>query len=132
VSASSRGCCSALAPRGIDRLVVEGVTAVHRRTGSGLLKQVVERLALAVIERAEHIVLDRRQRALGLGELLRAGIDEFDQVPAPVLGRAPPFDELLGFLRPGPAMARTTARPAARMSQKITRVLAICADPGLT
>jgi hypothetical protein len=46
-------------PVGIDRLVVDGCSAAHRRAGGRLLKQVVERLALAVIERAEHLVLDR-------------------------------------------------------------------------
>jgi hypothetical protein len=46
-------------PPGAGRLVVDGCSAVHRRAGGGLLKQVVERLALAVIERAEHLVLDR-------------------------------------------------------------------------
>jgi hypothetical protein len=46
-------------PAGIDRLVVDGCRAAHRRAGGCLLKQVVERLALAVIERAEHLVLDR-------------------------------------------------------------------------
>ena len=59
VSASSRSYASARAPPGVGRLVVEGFSAVHRRAGGGLLKQVVERLALAVIERAEHLVLDR-------------------------------------------------------------------------
>jgi hypothetical protein len=29
--------------------------------------------------------------------VLGAGVGEFDQVPPPVLGRAPAFDELLGF-----------------------------------
>jgi hypothetical protein len=59
VSASSRSCSSPRArPPGVDRLVVEGFSAVHRRAGGGLLKQVVKRLALAVIERGEHLVLD--------------------------------------------------------------------------
>jgi hypothetical protein len=44
-------------PVGVDRLVVDG--AAHRRAGGRPLKQAVERLALAVIERAEHLVLDR-------------------------------------------------------------------------
>jgi hypothetical protein len=46
-------------PVRMDRLVVDGYIAVHHRAGGRLTKQVVERLALAVIERAEHLVLDR-------------------------------------------------------------------------
>jgi len=41
--------------------------------------------------RAEHLVPGRRQHALGFGELLGAGVGELDQVPQPVLGRAPPL-----------------------------------------
>lgn len=66
------------------------VGAGHHGVGDGLLKQVVERLTLAVIERAEDLVFDCGQRALGLCELLGAGVGELDQVPPPVLGRAPP------------------------------------------
>jgi hypothetical protein len=39
-------------------LVVYGFSAVHHGAGGGLLEQGVERFALAVIERAEHL-LDR-------------------------------------------------------------------------
>ncbi len=47
------------APRGTDHLVVDGLSAVHYRAVGRLLKQVVERLALTLVERAEHLVLDR-------------------------------------------------------------------------
>jgi hypothetical protein len=46
-------------PVGMDRLVVDGCRAAHRRAGGRLLKQAVERLALGVVERAEDLVLDR-------------------------------------------------------------------------
>jgi len=67
------------------------------RAAGRLEKQVVERRALTVVERAEHLVLDRRECDLGLRELLRAGIGELDQVPATILGRASPFDQVLGL-----------------------------------
>jgi hypothetical protein len=62
-----------------------------------LQKQVVEHLALTLIERAEHLVLDRREREFGLRELRRAGVGELDHVSAPILGRASPFDQVLGL-----------------------------------
>jgi hypothetical protein len=58
VSASWRSLLFPTHPAGIDRLVVDGFSAAHRRAGGRLLKQAVERLALAVIERAEYLVLD--------------------------------------------------------------------------
>ena len=43
---------------GITQLVVDGFSAVHHRAVGRLLKHAVERLALSLIERAEHLVLD--------------------------------------------------------------------------
>ena len=60
-------------------------------------EQGVEHLALAVIERSEHLVLHRRECALGLRESLRAGFGEHDDVAAAILGRAPSLDEILGL-----------------------------------
>jgi hypothetical protein len=61
------------------------------------LKQAVERLALTLVERAEHLFLDVRECAFGLRELLSPGVSELDQVPAPILGRASPLDQCGGF-----------------------------------
>jgi hypothetical protein len=47
------------APRWTDHLVVDGLSAVHYRAVGCLLKESVERLALSLVERAEHLVLDR-------------------------------------------------------------------------
>ena len=52
----------------------------------GELQELVERLALLVVERAEHVVLDEGQRELGLAEQLAPGGRELDEVAAPVLG----------------------------------------------
>ena len=57
----------------------------------------VEHLALAVIERSEYLVVNRRECALGLGESLRAGFGEHDDVAAAILGRAPSLDQILGL-----------------------------------
>jgi hypothetical protein len=66
-------------------------------TSGGLQEQAVEDLALGVIERSEHLVVNRRQCALGLRESLRAGFGEYYDVAAAILGRAPPLDQTLGL-----------------------------------
>jgi hypothetical protein len=57
VSTSSDSSCPTRS-LGMDHLVVDGFSAVHCCAVGRLLKQAVERLALALIERAEHLVLD--------------------------------------------------------------------------
>ncbi len=78
-----------------NRVLVKG--AAHVATSGRLQEQGVEHLALAVIKRSEHLVVNLRECALGLGESLRAGFGERDDVAAAILGRAPSLDEILGL-----------------------------------
>jgi len=75
-----------------NRVLVKG--AAHVATTGRLQEQVVEHLALAVIERSEHLVVNRREGALGLRESLRTGFGERDDVAATILGRAPSLDQI--------------------------------------
>jgi hypothetical protein len=78
-------------------------TAVDRRgavdgvAAGRLLEQAIERLALLVVEVAEHLVLDGGERELRFGESLRPGRGELDDMSAAILARAPPLDQLVGL-----------------------------------
>ena len=61
--------------------------------GGGPLQQVVERDALVVVERAQHLVLDLGERSLGLAEARGAGVGQRDEVAPAVLGRSRAGDE---------------------------------------
>jgi hypothetical protein len=71
--------------------------AAHVAASGRLQEQVVEHLALAVIERTEHLVINRRECALRLRESPRAGFGEHYDVAATILRRAPSLDEILGL-----------------------------------
>jgi hypothetical protein len=75
-----------------NRPLVKG--ALHIAASGRLQEQVVEHLALGVIERSEHLVVNRRECALGLREPLRAGLGERDEVAAAIVGRAPSLDQI--------------------------------------
>jgi hypothetical protein len=67
-----------------EQALVKG--AAHVAASGRLQEQGVEHLALGVVERSEHLVLNRRECALGLCESLRAGFGERDDVAAAILG----------------------------------------------
>jgi Protein of unknown function (DUF2637) len=73
-------------PLDASDLIVDVRGAARFPSTCRLQKQGVERRALALVECAEHLVLDRRERNLCLRELLRAGGGEVDHVPAAILG----------------------------------------------
>ncbi|MDX6230160.1 MAG: putative drug exporter of the superfamily [Frankiales bacterium] len=98
------------------RLFEQAAWAVRPCAGGRQFKQVVERFALTGIECAEHLFVDLRARALGLRELLLAGLGELDHVPSPVLGLGvvaiPAADLRLGLPDDGVAAPDTTQRKA--------------------
>ena len=65
-------------------VVTQGLIAVPR-TGR-LLEQAVQRLTLRAVECAEHLVLGRGERALGLAEPFEAVRGELHDMAAAVLG----------------------------------------------
>jgi hypothetical protein len=90
-SPSSTSSCN----RRQEQALVKG--AAHVAASGRLQEQVVEHLALGVVERTEHLVINRRECALGLRESLRTGFGENYDVAAAILGRTPSLDEILGL-----------------------------------
>src|ERR1700732_3006423 len=78
-----------------EQALVEG--AAHVAASGRLQEQGVKHLALAVIECSEHLVVNRRECALGLRESLRAGFGEHDAAAAAILGRGPALEQTLGL-----------------------------------
>ena len=90
-SPSSTSSCN----RRQEQALVKG--AAHVAASGRLQEQVVEHLALGVVERTEHLVIDRRECALGLRKSLRTGFGEDYDVAAAILGRAPSLDQIPGL-----------------------------------